>query len=140
MSQIYLDIGIASTALKPQEERTLGSKTSIPEDAQPIGRIVLGGMYLDQATGLMMSVTTCTEHLVRCCCLWMISATAVQLPNLCNCASRTSKLAAHIMHASRTMHSIMGHAQPAQPLGANRACRAAPQACTATTCQSQCAT
>lgn len=41
--QVYLDIGIAPTALKPAAERTLGDKSSIPlEDAQPTGRIVLG--------------------------------------------------------------------------------------------------
>jgi hypothetical protein len=42
-TQVYLDIGIAPTALKPSAERTLGSKTSIPlEDAAPAGRIVIG--------------------------------------------------------------------------------------------------
>jgi peptidyl-prolyl cis-trans isomerase B (cyclophilin B) len=41
--KVFLDVGIAPTALKPSEERTLGSRTSIPvDDAQPIGRIVLG--------------------------------------------------------------------------------------------------
>ena len=41
--QVYLDIGIAPTALKPSGERTLGSKSVIPiEDAAPAGRIVLG--------------------------------------------------------------------------------------------------
>lgn len=40
---MYLDIGIAPTALKPAIERTLGDKSSIPlGDAQPTGRIVLG--------------------------------------------------------------------------------------------------
>lgn len=42
-NKVFLDIGIAPTALKPSEERTLGSRTSIPvDDAQPIGRLVLG--------------------------------------------------------------------------------------------------
>ena len=41
--QVYLDIGIAPTALKPSAERTLGSKSSIPiEAAAPAGRIVIG--------------------------------------------------------------------------------------------------
>jgi len=41
--KVYLDIGIAPTALRPAEERTLGDKSIIPvEDAAPVGRIVLG--------------------------------------------------------------------------------------------------
>ena len=44
-NKVFLDIGIAPTALKPSEERTLGGKTNIPVDdarRQPVGRIVLG--------------------------------------------------------------------------------------------------
>lgn len=40
--QIYLDVGVASSAFKPAGERTLGDKSVLPTDAQPVGRIVLG--------------------------------------------------------------------------------------------------
>eukprot|EP00879_Flechtneria_rotunda_P020250 GHRR01021297.1.p1 GENE.GHRR01021297.1~~GHRR01021297.1.p1 ORF type:complete len:343 (+),score=85.95 GHRR01021297.1:223-1251(+) len=40
--RIYLDIGVASSAFKPAGERTLGDKTVLPGDAEPIGRIVIG--------------------------------------------------------------------------------------------------
>ncbi|GAX76827.1 hypothetical protein CEUSTIGMA_g4273.t1 [Chlamydomonas eustigma] len=42
-NKVYLDIGIAPTALKPSGQRLLGSKSAIPiEDALPAGRIVIG--------------------------------------------------------------------------------------------------
>lgn len=40
--RIFFDVGIASSALKPAGERTLGDKTVLPKDAQPVGRIVIG--------------------------------------------------------------------------------------------------
>jgi hypothetical protein len=40
--QVFFDVGVASKALKNQEERMLGSKSVIPDDAEPIGRIVIG--------------------------------------------------------------------------------------------------
>ncbi len=41
-AQVALTIGIAPTALKRAEERTIGDKTIIPA-AVPIGRVVIGG-------------------------------------------------------------------------------------------------
>lgn len=40
--QIYLDVGVASSAFKPAGQRTLGDKTVLPNDAEPVGRIVIG--------------------------------------------------------------------------------------------------
>lgn len=45
-SQVYFDIGVASSAFKPTGERTLGDKTVLPKDAEPAGRIVLGEQLL----------------------------------------------------------------------------------------------
>ena len=69
--QVYLDIGIAPTALKPSAERTLGSKSSIPlEAAAPAGRIVIGARLFWGGRGhatyfigvhrrMLLSVKTC---------------------------------------------------------------------------------
>ena len=46
--QVFFDVGVASKALKSQEERTLGSKSAIPDDAEPIGRIVIGACWSSQ--------------------------------------------------------------------------------------------
>lgn len=40
--QVFLDVGIASSAFKAAGERTLGDKTVLPRDAEPAGRIVIG--------------------------------------------------------------------------------------------------
>jgi hypothetical protein len=40
--QIYFDIGVASSAFKPANDRMLGDKNVLPTDAEPAGRIVIG--------------------------------------------------------------------------------------------------
>lgn len=40
--QIYLDIGVASSAFKPANDRMLGDKNVLPTDAEPAGRIIIG--------------------------------------------------------------------------------------------------
>lgn len=41
-AQVYLDVALAETALRPADERFLGDKTVIPQDVVPMGRIVIG--------------------------------------------------------------------------------------------------
>ncbi|KAF6264781.1 cyclophilin-like domain-containing protein [Scenedesmus sp. NREL 46B-D3] len=40
--RIYLDIGVASSAFKPANDRMLGDKNVLPTDAEPAGRIIIG--------------------------------------------------------------------------------------------------
>eukprot|EP00877_Chromochloris_zofingiensis_P002669 jgi/Chrzof1/12402/Cz06g33060.t1_CYP28 len=40
--KVYLDVGICSSAFKPANERTLGDRSVLPDDAVPAGRIVIG--------------------------------------------------------------------------------------------------
>lgn len=39
---VFFDVGLSDRALKPAAERTIGDRSIIPNDAKPIGRIVLG--------------------------------------------------------------------------------------------------
>jgi hypothetical protein len=43
--QIYFDIGVASSAFKPANDRMLGDKNVLPTDAEPAGRIVIGKQH-----------------------------------------------------------------------------------------------
>eukprot|EP00882_Tetradesmus_deserticola_P021370 GHRQ01023139.1.p1 GENE.GHRQ01023139.1~~GHRQ01023139.1.p1 ORF type:complete len:383 (+),score=69.69 GHRQ01023139.1:148-1296(+) len=40
--QIYFDIGVASSAFKPANDRMLGDKNVLPTNSEPAGRIVIG--------------------------------------------------------------------------------------------------
>lgn len=68
--QIYLDVGVAPTAFKPAGERTLGDKTVLPTDVEPVGRIVIGMLLLSTAvycmSGLPLQMLLCLALLVLC--------------------------------------------------------------------------
>jgi hypothetical protein len=53
--QIYFDIGVASSAFKPANDRMLGDKNVLPTDAEPAGRIVIG----EQQAGAQLNSNNC---------------------------------------------------------------------------------
>jgi hypothetical protein len=57
---VYFDVGVASSAFKPAAERTLGDRTILPGDAQPVGRIVLGARAIFSAAAAMPHPITYT--------------------------------------------------------------------------------